>query len=85
MSVSSRPVGCRMSAPPSAFAQKEFKFDQNDAPKLHNRLEFHETFSNLIKLGSVDKQDKNCKRAVIFISRVEFNRILNAQFFLSFL
>lgn len=68
MSVSSRPVGCRMSAPPSAFALphgsfKVFEKKENE-PVLHNRQEFHETFSNLIKLGSSEKQDKNCKRAL---------------------
>ncbi|XP_059609963.1 mitogen-activated protein kinase kinase kinase 4 isoform X2 [Phlebotomus argentipes] len=56
MSVQSRPVGCRMSAPPSAFAAN-LKLDQTDMPKIQNRQEFHETFANLIKLGSVDKQE----------------------------
>lgn len=78
MSVSSRPVGCRMSAPPAASFNLQFptnnklnsekKKDKNE-PIFQNRQEFHEVFSNLIKLGSVDKQDKNCRRT---ISREEY-------------
>lgn len=78
MSVSSRPVGCRMSAPPAASFNLQFptinklnsekKKDKNE-PIFQNRQQFHEVFSNLIKLGSVDKQDKNCRRT---ISREEY-------------
>ncbi|XP_055678946.1 mitogen-activated protein kinase kinase kinase 4 isoform X1 [Lutzomyia longipalpis] len=57
MSVQSRPVGCRMSAPPSAFGIN-LKIDATDMPRIQNRQEFHETFANLIKLGSADKQEK---------------------------
>lgn len=75
MSVTSRPIGCRSSAPAQAFQT----FPQNECTAqtftltstipLNNRLassaslseksrqEFHETFANLIKLGSSDKQD----------------------------
>lgn len=56
MSVSSRPVGCRSSAPPTAFLQN-LKLDLIDSKKLKPRKEFHETFANLIKLGSTDRQD----------------------------
>lgn len=76
MSVSSRPVGCRMSAPPTSFNLQTLtvsKFTENKKkekePKLPNRQEFHETFSNLIKLGSIDKENKNCRRT---ISREEY-------------
>lgn len=59
MSVSSRPVGCRASAPPSAFSfSNNLKLiDTLDTPKLLSRKQFHETFANLIKLGSIDRQD----------------------------
>lgn len=50
MSVSSRPIGCRASAPPQAF-------HCNSQTDLQTRREFHETFANLIKLGNVDRQD----------------------------
>lgn len=75
MSVTSRPIGCRSSAPAQAFQT----FPQNESAvqtyalastilsnnRLANnaslseksRQEFHETFANLIKLGSSDKQD----------------------------
>lgn len=57
MSVKSRPIGCRTSAPASAFRDTTLK----EAPQLPNdssinsRIDFHDTFSHLIKLGSVDK------------------------------
>lgn len=72
MSVSSRPVGCRSSAPPLAFLQKESTFGptcplikskilpaatQDEQAMLQTRQDFHETFANLIKLGSCDKQE----------------------------
>lgn len=56
MSVSSRPIGCRSSAPPSAFVQS-LRNDIKRSPGLNIRKEFHETFANLIKLGSVDRQE----------------------------
>lgn len=56
MSVSSRPIGCRSSAPPQAFMHNlQMGFQLTPGFKL--RKEFHETFANLIKLGSVDRQD----------------------------
>lgn len=65
MSVSCRPAGCRLSAPVAAFGLKEFRPKQDTTPKLQNRQEFHETFSNLIKLGSSDKQqEKPTKRTI---------------------
>lgn len=74
MSVTSRPIGCRSSAPAQAFSQKESgscftvasvmqpnKLVNNaslsEKSMLQTRQEFHETFANLIKLGSSDKQD----------------------------
>lgn len=63
MSVTSRPVGCRSSAPASAFAQKDQSGalvndnSQFDKSMLQSRQDFHETFANLIKLGSSDKQE----------------------------
>lgn len=63
MSVTSRPVGCRSSAPASAFAQKDQSSclvndnSQYDKSMLQSRQDFHETFANLIKLGSSDKQE----------------------------
>lgn len=62
MSVKSRPVGCRISAPPTAFLA--FSFPKADTA-TQNRLDFHETFSNLIKLGSNEKQDRNTKSIII--------------------
>ena len=59
MSVKSRPVGCRVSAPPTAFTS--FKETPPPADILQNRKDFHETFSNLIKLGSLDKPDRTTK------------------------
>lgn len=69
MSVSSRPVGCRSSAPPTAFLQN-LKLDLIDSKKLKPRKEFHETFANLIKLGSTDRQDIKVRR---FLSRIKGN------------
>uniref|UniRef100_W8BD92 Mitogen-activated protein kinase kinase kinase 4 n=1 Tax=Ceratitis capitata TaxID=7213 RepID=W8BD92_CERCA len=54
MCVSSRPIGYRASAPASAFA---LQLRSERTPGLNIRKEFHETFANLIKLGSVDRQD----------------------------
>ncbi|XP_065371701.1 mitogen-activated protein kinase kinase kinase 4 isoform X1 [Calliphora vicina] len=56
MSVSSRPIGCRSSAPPLAFAH-QLQLGFQATPGFKIRKEFHETFANLIKLGSVDRQD----------------------------
>ncbi|XP_013114398.2 mitogen-activated protein kinase kinase kinase 4 isoform X1 [Stomoxys calcitrans] len=56
MSVSSRPIGCRSSAPPQAF-QHNFTMGFQSTPGFKLRKDFHETFANLIKLGSVDRQD----------------------------
>lgn len=57
MSVTSRPIGCRSSAPPLAFTLKDRKIDITNVSKIQSRQTFHETFANLIKLGSSDKQD----------------------------
>lgn len=67
MSVQSRPVGCRMSAPPSAFGNN-LRLDQTDMPRIQNRQEFHETFANLIKLGSVDKQENKVSELCGFLT-----------------
>ncbi|XP_075149003.1 mitogen-activated protein kinase kinase kinase 4 isoform X2 [Haematobia irritans] len=56
MSVSSRPICCRSSAPPQAFMHN-FNLGFQSTPGFKIRKEFHETFANLIKLGSVDRQD----------------------------
>lgn len=55
MSVTSRPVGCRTSAPPISFGIHVELVDR----KFQSRRDFHETFANLIKLGSTisDKQE----------------------------
>ncbi|ETN66892.1 mitogen-activated protein kinase kinase kinase [Anopheles darlingi] len=66
MSVASRPVGCRISAPPAA-AYRDIIFATTSGLSgcpvtrpvdaiPENRIKFHETFSDLIKLGSVDKE-----------------------------
>ena len=55
MSVSSLPIGCRQSAPAISFMK--LYIDAKSAPGLNIRKEFHETFANLIKLGSVDRQE----------------------------
>ena len=66
MSVKSRPVGCRISAPPSAFIALSFpKIASSSEATPQTRREFHETFSNLIKLGSNDKQERNTKSIII--------------------
>lgn len=75
MSVTSRPIGCRSSAPAQAFQtfpSKECsaqtyalasvippnnRLASNASLSEKSRTEFHETFANLIKLGSSDKQD----------------------------
>lgn len=73
MSVNSRPVGCRSSAPAQAFSHKDLCATfaaaaairssgddadvRNEKSILQTRQEFHETFANLIKLGSGDKQE----------------------------
>ncbi|XP_049281606.1 mitogen-activated protein kinase kinase kinase 4 isoform X1 [Anopheles funestus] len=66
MSVTSRPVGCRISAPPVAY--RDIIFTNQSGPFEgigsrtaesvipQNRINFHATFSDLIKLGSVDKE-----------------------------
>jgi mitogen-activated protein kinase kinase kinase 4/mitogen-activated protein kinase kinase kinase len=69
MSVRSRPVGCRISAPPSAFVSLSFPKIATSESMPQTRQEFHETFSNLIKLGSNDKQER-CAKSMI-ISREE--------------
>lgn len=82
MSVTSRPVGCRSSAPAQTFPQKSDSgpcyvsipsvlqpcrpmlvnnVSLSEKAMLQTRQEFHETFGNLIKLGSSDKQDANAK------------------------
>lgn len=68
MSVKSRPVGCRISAPANAlFALSAFNFPKTATSENvpQTRREFHETFSNLIKLGSNEKQEKNTKSMII--------------------
>ncbi|XP_017085066.2 mitogen-activated protein kinase kinase kinase 4 isoform X2 [Drosophila eugracilis] len=59
--VSSRPIGYRSSAPPLAFAAQlpvgMLRTDGRATAGLGKRKDFHETFANLIKLGSVDRQD----------------------------
>lgn len=66
MSVRSRPVGCRISAPATAFANLSFRIPSVPTePGPQTRREFHETFSNLIKLGSNDKQERNAKSVII--------------------
>lgn len=58
--VSSRPIGCRSSAPPLAFTPQLPALggqESKSTPGLEKRKNFHETFANLIKLGSVDRQD----------------------------
>lgn len=76
MSVTSRPIGCRSSAPAQAFSQRDIgpcfmsiasgvqpnrmlgiNASLSEKTMLQTRQEFHETFANLIKLGSSDKQD----------------------------
>lgn len=62
MCVASRPVeqiGTRMSAPPATFLRDlatSFHLP-GEAPRIQTRKEFHETFANLIKLGTTDKAD----------------------------
>lgn len=65
MSVKSRPVGCRISAPPTAFSTISFPKITTSESAPQTRREFHETFSNLIKLGSNDKQERNTKSMII--------------------
>jgi mitogen-activated protein kinase kinase kinase 4 len=65
MSVKSRPVGCRISAPPTAFMAMNFPKITTSESAPQTRREFHETFSNLIKLGSNDKQERSCKSMII--------------------
>lgn len=62
MCVTSRPVehiGTRMSAPPATFLRElaTSLHLPGDAPRIQTRKEFHETFANLIKLGTTDKAD----------------------------
>uniref|UniRef100_A0A182PA43 Mitogen-activated protein kinase kinase kinase 4 n=1 Tax=Anopheles epiroticus TaxID=199890 RepID=A0A182PA43_9DIPT len=68
MSVTSRPVGCRISAPPVAyrdviFTNQPFVLEGTAGARMasdcvipQNRINFHATFSDLIKLGSLDKE-----------------------------
>lgn len=67
MSLRSRPAGNRISAPASAFANlnlpKIKTASTTDGPQT--RRDFHETFSNLIKLGSNDKQERCTKSLTI--------------------
>uniref|UniRef100_A0AAG5CX85 Mitogen-activated protein kinase kinase kinase 4 n=1 Tax=Anopheles atroparvus TaxID=41427 RepID=A0AAG5CX85_ANOAO len=77
MSVTSRPVGCRISAPPSSYRDCIFSNQPvmgglagpggfggtaggpgvaRESSIPQNRIKFHETFSELIKLGSLDKE-----------------------------
>uniref|UniRef100_A0A182T9Z2 Mitogen-activated protein kinase kinase kinase N-terminal domain-containing protein n=1 Tax=Anopheles maculatus TaxID=74869 RepID=A0A182T9Z2_9DIPT len=67
MSVTSRPVGCRISAPPVAYRDVFFTNQlgvlEGAGPRTgtesvipQNRINFHATFSDLIKLGSADKE-----------------------------
>lgn len=65
MSVQSRPAGYRISAPPSAFVSFPFPKIATSESMPQTRQEFHETFSNLIKLGSNDKQERNSKSMII--------------------
>lgn len=65
MSVTSRPVGCRISAPPTAFTVLSLPKIPSAESAPQTRREFHETFSNLIKLGSNDKQERNTKSMII--------------------
>lgn len=65
MSVKSRPVGCRISAPATAFMNLTFPKIATSENNPQTRREFHETFSNLIKLGSNDKQERNTKSIII--------------------
>lgn len=65
MSVRSRPVGCRISAPATAFLSFAFPKIATSESVPQTRKAFHETFSNLIKLGSNDKQERTTKSIVI--------------------
>uniref|UniRef100_A0A182Y782 Mitogen-activated protein kinase kinase kinase 4 n=1 Tax=Anopheles stephensi TaxID=30069 RepID=A0A182Y782_ANOST len=67
MSVTSRPVGCRISAPPVAYRDTFFTSQMGglegpgtrpgtDSVIPQNRINFHATFSDLIKLGSADRE-----------------------------
>lgn len=56
MSVSSRPIGCRQSAPAQAFVHN-LQMGFKSSPGFKLRTDFHETFAKLIRLGSVDRQD----------------------------
>lgn len=58
MSVISRPIGCRASAPATAFIVKD-SVGTDENLQLKSRQDFHDNFSNVVKLGSSDKQD--CK------------------------
>ena len=58
MCVSSRPSGCRLSAPASAFLSNTMRLDIKKAsPAQTRRKDFHDTFANLIKLGNIDRQE----------------------------
>lgn len=60
LSVKSRPIACRISAPPpSSNKVKEIFQHQTN---VSSRIEFHEAFSHLIKLRGIDKASKNLVR-----------------------
>lgn len=60
MSVTSRPIGCRSSAPATAFLAKDCTVSDINS-KLKRRQDFHENFANIVKIGSSDKQDGKVK------------------------
>lgn len=86
MSVKSRPIGCRTSAPATAFANAFKETTEMPAKMIgkmdnggvvgsgggttttfpNNRNDFHDTFSHLIKLGSIDKTSKGLVSHVTF-------------------
>lgn len=56
MSVTSRPIGCRSSAPATAFLAKDCVVSDVNS-QLKRRQDYHDNFANMVKLGSSDKQD----------------------------
>lgn len=66
MSVTSRPIGCRSSAPASAFLVKDCAgIDENS--QIKSRQLFHDNFSNMVKSGSSEKQDGKVNTTDLFI------------------
>jgi mitogen-activated protein kinase kinase kinase 4 len=66
MSVKSRPVGCRISTSTASYITLHFpKISTTTQNAPQTRTEFHETFSNLIKLGSNDKQERSTRSMII--------------------